>query len=122
MGGGQAGRKAGGVGAEQESASGHGGFDELIDADGGVKILEELVFAGAGTLSEGFADGDAVGVGGLESEGIEDLMVAGDAGKAPLVVDLLDERDAALGGGFDVSGGSGGGEALAIRQGAVRSS
>ena len=89
-GGGQAGRKAGGVNAEEERAFGHGGVDELIDADGGVKILEEFVFAGAGALSEGFVDGDAVGAGGLEGEGTEDLMVAGDAGKAPLVVDLFD--------------------------------
>ena len=54
-GGGQAGRKVGGVGTEAERA--YGGVDQLIDANDGVKILEEVVFAGAGTLSGGFVDG-----------------------------------------------------------------
>lgn len=102
----EAGGDAGGVGADEKGAFAHGGVNELLDADGGVKVQEQLVIAGACPLGCGFIDGDAARARGLEGERAEDLVVAGDARESPLIVHLLDEGDAALGGGLDPGGGS----------------
>jgi len=95
----------GGVCAHQHGAFAHGWVDQVVDSDGAVEVCEALVGAGAGGGGEFFVNGDAMGSSGGKGLVTLGLVVAGKAGVFPLRVDLLDKRDAALGGGFDLDVG-----------------